>query len=112
MHIFLSFQRTIDILKIDIEGAEWSSILQMLKSGALDDVKQIAIETHFSQTGYGKKTYWGNVRPNISLRALRQLFEAGFRIVMRERNLWGLQKWPPFKYPITNVYEITLIRPS
>ena len=104
------FQRTIDILKIDIEGDEWLTIPQMIKSGALDDVRQIAIETHFSRTGYSRPVLWGNVPANKQLSVLRQLYEEGFRIVMRERNLWSLQKWPPFKYPLTNVYEITLLR--
>ena len=108
--VFVVFQRTIDILKIDIEGDEWKAIPQMLKSGVLDQVKQLSIEIHFSRRGYGKPDFWGNVHSSKQLSQLRQLYEAGFRIVMRERNLWSLQKWLPFKYLLTNVNEITLLR--
>ena len=81
----------------------------MHKSGVLNQVKQLSIETHFSMIGLGNKTYWGHVHPSKQLSQLRQLYEAGFRIIMRERNLWSLQKWLPFKYLLTNVNEITLL---
>lgn len=101
---------TIDILKIDIDGDEWKAIPQMMKSGTLADVKQIALETHFSrrlkQPG---QPFWGNVPSDKQLACLRMLYEVGFRIFMRERNLYGLTKWPPFKNMLTNVYEISLL---
>ena len=106
---FFIFQRTIDILKIDIEGDEWKAITQMHRSGVLNQVKQLSIETHFSMIRYGQPTYWGHVHPSKQLSQLRQLYEAGFRIIMRERNLRSLQRWLPFKYPLTNVNEITLL---
>ncbi|KAK2717615.1 hypothetical protein QYM36_006403 [Artemia franciscana] len=36
----------IDVLKIDIEGAEYDALLEMLESGVLMNVKQIVMEVH------------------------------------------------------------------
>ncbi|KAK2717612.1 uncharacterized protein LOC136038959 [Artemia franciscana] len=38
--------KIIDVLKIDIEGAEYEALLEMLESGVLMNVKQIAMEVH------------------------------------------------------------------
>ena len=82
----------------------------MVKSGTLANVKQIAIETHFSRhSGKSGQPFWGNIPSDRQLACLRMLFEAGFRIIMRERNLYSLQKWPQFKDMLTNVYEISLL---
>ena len=83
----------------------------MIKSGALDDVKQIPIEIHFSRMAGRPSVFWGDVHPKDQLSALRQLYEAGFRIFMRERNLYGKKIWPPFKYPLTNTLEVCFLRP-
>ncbi|XP_077861542.1 putative methyltransferase-like protein 24 [Saccoglossus kowalevskii] len=37
---------TVDVLKIDIEGSEWSVFVEILKSGVLNKVKQIMFELH------------------------------------------------------------------
>ena len=76
------------------------SILQMAESGILNEVKQIAIELHFPL---------GAPQENTMLLALRKLYEVGFRIVMRDRNIYVLKKLEQFKYPVTLLYEITLI---
>ena len=39
--------RPIDILKIDVEGAEWKFIPQLIQSGMLKHVRQLALEIHF-----------------------------------------------------------------
>ncbi|KAK3587724.1 hypothetical protein CHS0354_042678 [Potamilus streckersoni] len=67
-------ERTIDILKIDIEGFEWNTLPQMVHSGTLRSVKQMQIELH----GRGVSD---------KLKVLRMLYEDGFRIFMRDRNL-------------------------
>ena len=38
--------KVIDILKMDVEGAEWKAFQQMLASGVLKRVRQLYIETH------------------------------------------------------------------
>lgn len=68
--------RTIDILKIDIEGGEWVALPQIFSSGVLKDVKQVSIEVHF-YTGTG----WN---PDQQLKTLRTFYDAGFRIFMHE----------------------------
>ncbi|WAR31084.1 hypothetical protein MAR_033626, partial [Mya arenaria] len=100
--------KTVDI---DIEGDEWYSIPQMISSGALDDVKQISMETHFiSKTPGGQ--LWGShpIPPADELYTLRLLYDEGFRICMRERNLYSKMTWPGFNNSITNVNKLSLIK--
>ncbi len=40
------FQHTIDLLKMDIEFNEWTSLLNMLEDGVLRYVKQLSLEIH------------------------------------------------------------------
>eukprot|EP01098_Paradermamoeba_levis_P011549 TRINITY_DN4953_c0_g1_i1.p1 TRINITY_DN4953_c0_g1~~TRINITY_DN4953_c0_g1_i1.p1 ORF type:complete len:144 (-),score=17.65 TRINITY_DN4953_c0_g1_i1:318-749(-) len=45
----LGFQnRIVEVLKIDIEGYEWSAIPEMLQSSSLEKVKQLVFEIHLS----------------------------------------------------------------
>ena len=94
---------------MDVEGAEWTSILQMAESGILNQVKQIAVELHFPLRGLVKPKGWRDQATNIPLLALRRLYEVGFRIVMRDRNIYALRKLKQFKYNVTLYYEITLV---
>ena len=96
----LVFQRIIDILKIDIEGDEWTAIPEMIQSGVLASVKQIAIEIHYESKKVPAKT---------ELSVLRRLYEAGFRIVMRDRNVYNVIKHPTYKYGLIKLYELTLL---
>jgi len=40
--------RVIDYLKVDVEGAEWKSVEQMLRTNIFDKVKQLGMEIHFN----------------------------------------------------------------
>lgn len=40
-------EKVIDYLKIDIEGSEWEVLSQIMESGMLANVRQIAVEIHF-----------------------------------------------------------------
>jgi len=84
----------------------------MITSGALDDVKQISMETHFISQRPNSQP-WGNnpPPPAEALYTFRQLYDLGFRIFMRERNMWSHQTWPGLNGFITNVNEISLIKP-
>ena len=39
--------KVIDYLKIDVESAEWDALPQILRTGMLDKVRQLALEIHF-----------------------------------------------------------------
>ena len=58
----------IAILKIDVEGAEWSSLPEMIASNQLNDVQQLYLEFH----ALGDKA--------IELSVLKKLYDIGFRI--------------------------------
>ncbi|XP_052790685.1 probable methyltransferase-like protein 24 [Mya arenaria] len=103
--------RPIDILKIDVEGDEWYTIPQMVSSGALDDVKQISMETHYISDRPGGKLWGSHPLPAADeLYSFRLLYDKGFRIFMRERNMWSHFVWPGLNRFITNVNEISLIK--
>ena len=40
------FQRTIDYLKMDVEFSEWPALYDMIRSGIIRDVRQLALEVH------------------------------------------------------------------
>ncbi|KAL3869042.1 hypothetical protein ACJMK2_041785 [Sinanodonta woodiana] len=71
-------KRDIDILKMDVEGSEYASFLEMARSGELKHVRQICVELHS----------WAKETINEQITAMRTLYEHGFRIFMRERNLY------------------------
>lgn len=43
---FIFLQKTVDILKIDIEYSEWESFEAILREGSLRNVKQLMVEFH------------------------------------------------------------------
>lgn len=73
--------RRLDILKIDTEGAEWSSIREMLQNKSIDDVRQLIVEFHVF---LGFRSSWLDRRKESyyreQLHLLRGLYECGFRI--------------------------------
>lgn len=62
------------------------------------------METHFISTK-------GGVPLHKQLSALRQLYDFGYRIFMRERNLVSLSKRKGIKGFTTNINEISMIKP-
>ncbi|KAJ8308084.1 hypothetical protein KUTeg_012958 [Tegillarca granosa] len=66
--------KTIDILKMDVEGSEWESIPQMISSGAFKHVRQFAFEIHIQSNEDTTPAY------KNGLILLRTLYDAGFRI--------------------------------
>ena len=64
----------LDILKLDVEGAEWPSLIQMLESGILRKVGQLYLEFH------GKADY-------RKLSLIKKLYDLGFRIYLTHKNL-------------------------
>ncbi|KAL3857857.1 hypothetical protein ACJMK2_012487 [Sinanodonta woodiana] len=68
--------RVIDVMKIDIDWSEWTALPEVITSGELGTVKQMLIEFH-------------SVENKETLNVFRMLYDAGFRIFMKERNLLG-----------------------
>ncbi|XP_045216121.1 probable methyltransferase-like protein 24 isoform X2 [Mercenaria mercenaria] len=92
-------RKTIDILKIDIEGWEWKVLPDMLLSRELKCVKQLAIEVHFGlqinkTTGFEtfSRNNWGFVSSNEQLDVLQKLLAFGFNIFISKAN------------PVSNVF--------
>ena len=77
--MFLCFciQRSLDILKIDVEGAEWPSLAEMVQSGSIRDVKQLIVEFHV-HTYFNDLTSRTDYISHLTL--LRSLYQLGFRI--------------------------------
>ncbi|KAK3607177.1 hypothetical protein CHS0354_007092 [Potamilus streckersoni] len=90
-------ERTINILKIDIEGSEWISIPQMVSSGTLRSVNQMQIELHGNGTEH-------------DLKVLRMLYEDGFRLFMRDRNLNCKYSKTGIVRPRTSCMEVAMVR--
>ena len=68
----------IDMLKADIEGAEFDVIPLLIESGILDKVKQIALEVHFKKE---------KLRDN--LKVIKALEDKGFvRFAIRPNIFW------------------------
>ncbi|XP_070552256.1 uncharacterized protein [Ptychodera flava] len=77
--------RKIDILKIDIEGAEWQSLYQMLERGTLQYVKQLVFEVHLWKPKPGREI--ADFQEKFSI--LKWLEEQGFRMWHWHENLCG-----------------------
>lgn len=48
-HILFYFQKIIDILKMDVESAEWPSFEAMFEENSLRNVKQLSFEIHLEE---------------------------------------------------------------
>ena len=83
----------------------------MFETGVYRQIKQILIEVHLGHMyANEKKPYWGNVDVAKQLRAIRLMYERGFRIFMRERTPYHfLQIDAPPQEKITPQSEISLI---
>ena len=55
----LYFQSVVDYFKMDIEGSEVPSLKEMIPSGSLKNVKQLAFEVHmYDQTKLGRYNFY------------------------------------------------------
>ncbi|CAL1528074.1 unnamed protein product [Lymnaea stagnalis] len=79
-------QRQLDILKMDVEGYEYESLMLALEDGSLSDVRQLAFETHVTFVS-GDPTQEDYIK---FLGLLRSVYHHGFRIYLTHRNyVWS-----------------------
>ncbi|XP_060606335.1 uncharacterized protein LOC132758664 [Ruditapes philippinarum] len=93
--------RTLDLLKVDVEGSEWSAFEEMMTSGTLANVRQLLVEFHFD-----KEMRYEKIR---QLRVLRKLYDYGFRSFSRERNLGGAKFYKDLGYSVVFNVEISMV---
>ncbi|XP_064602533.1 probable methyltransferase-like protein 24 isoform X2 [Liolophura sinensis] len=67
-------ERPIDVLKMDIESSEWSTLTTAIADGSLNNVRQFLIELHNTQD------------TRSSLQILKRLRNLGFRIFYAHKN--------------------------
>eukprot|EP00092_Neocalanus_flemingeri_P049176 GFUD01056427.1.p1 GENE.GFUD01056427.1~~GFUD01056427.1.p1 ORF type:complete len:347 (+),score=85.51 GFUD01056427.1:57-1097(+) len=72
----------IEYLKIDVEGAELTGLPDWLKTGALDNVNQLAMELHLTglHNGEDSNFIW-------LLEILQELYKLNFRVISHEVNM-------------------------
>ncbi|XP_014782484.1 probable methyltransferase-like protein 24 [Octopus bimaculoides] len=70
--------KDICILKMDIEGSEWSSLKKAMSDGELDHVKQIPLEFHSPAKG---AKFFRN-----ALNTIKKLMDLNFRVYLVDRN--------------------------
>ncbi|CAL4075366.1 unnamed protein product, partial [Meganyctiphanes norvegica] len=80
--------RTINYLKIDIEGAEWKALSYIVQHGLLNSVQQIAMELHTDHLNNQPYETWLLTLQKY-LEVLRSIEAAGFHRVQYEVN-WTL----------------------
>ncbi|KAI9563029.1 hypothetical protein GHT06_010486 [Daphnia sinensis] len=81
-------EHVIDYLKMDIESSEWEVIPQIIKSGMLDKIRQLAIEIHLPT-----KDSLEQMRDRV--RILRSLEEEGMVRFDSKMNPWSTGTFKP-----------------
>lgn len=77
-------EKKIAILKLDVERWEWDVLPNMLNSGSLDGIDNLAIEFHLELHGaeQGREVYF------TAVSILKDLYDEGFRIFWTHQNKW------------------------
>ncbi|XP_048245299.1 probable methyltransferase-like protein 24 isoform X2 [Haliotis rufescens] len=103
MAMFDHSGRIIDVLKMDVEGAEWGSLRQMITSRDLSRVKQLLVEFHFD--GEFKTKDMGVAFLDV----LIDLHTAGFRKFYAHKNPLKNLKSRTFSIVRTSCYELHFV---
>ena len=89
LECFAFFQRPIDVLKIDIEEYEYLAVPNMLQTGILKDIRQMAIEFHVTLKPDRSRRYKEEPPRDkyfFALSLFKDLYDLGFRIFWTHRN--------------------------
>lgn len=97
-------QSTIDILKIDIEHAEWPSLVSMIENGELKNVRQFLIEFHTLATPDPREVIY---RQRLHLMA--EIEQLGFRRFYTHMNPWGHLRNGEYPDARTTAYEVYFV---
>ncbi|KAK3782833.1 hypothetical protein RRG08_002465 [Elysia crispata] len=92
-------KRNIDVVKLDIEYAEWSALYNMLDEEELDNVRQVLVEYHLGALP-------SEDRLRRMLRILRGMSKAGFRKFYVHKSPKGSFHHPNFPVVRSKSYEI------
>ena len=85
MKLFGDEAKEITYLKVDVEGAEFLALPQMIESGIFSQVRQMGIEMHTGSNNLNKKAVMKHL--NASLSAFKTLQEKfGFRLIAYNAN--------------------------
>ncbi|XP_059178737.1 uncharacterized protein LOC131957912 [Physella acuta] len=99
----LGHQNTpIDIIKMDIETFEWTSVPEMLASGQLQNVRQFLVEFH---VGAATREY---LLPRVRL--MQDLERAGLRRFYVHKNFYCLKRIEGYPIMRTRCYEVHYMR--
>ncbi|XP_070196002.1 uncharacterized protein [Littorina saxatilis] len=93
----------LDVVKLDIEGWEWTALADMATSGELDKVRQLVVELHNVGGTDAEVT-----RQRLSV--LRSLENAGFQIFSTNLDEWSGERQKGV-YPVerTSIYEVSFV---
>ena len=84
------FQKTIDVLKIDIEYSEWESFKAALQEGAFNRVKQFVFEIHTPEVSIDSRTRSSTKDDFFNMYdLLYQIEKLGFRKFYNHFNPYG-----------------------
>uniref|UniRef100_A0A0B7B897 Methyltransferase domain-containing protein n=1 Tax=Arion vulgaris TaxID=1028688 RepID=A0A0B7B897_9EUPU len=91
--------RNIDLIKMNIDGTEWSVLYGMLNNDELDNVKQLLVEYHVAPPP-------NEERLRRIIKVLSNLSEVGFRKFYVHKNPRGSFHHPNFPVMIPKSYQI------
>ncbi|KAK3782831.1 hypothetical protein RRG08_002464 [Elysia crispata] len=92
-------KRNIDVVKLDIQYAEWSAMQEMVEEDELDNVRQVLVEYHIGSDPTEEKL-------RRMLRILRGMSEAGFRKFYVHKCEKGSYHHPNFPVVRSKCYDI------
>ncbi|XP_041356737.1 methyltransferase-like protein 24 [Gigantopelta aegis] len=101
-------QTEIQIIKMDTDKAELTSLPEMVTSGALKDVSQFVFEIHI-RVSQSFETEADLAKYEMGLRLLKQVYDEGFRIFKSHQNPWS--KYPSRFGPVRyGCHELHMVR--
>ena len=91
MCLLIILQRTIDYLKMDVEFSEWPALVNMIRSGTINNIRQMALEVHTPEMDIHRrpdhKCTWSTPETiTFMVKTLFDLNNAGFSMYYSRTN--------------------------